>query len=262
MFKKKAEYVQNNGIMNIGKDYRVYHMEKQDYMVAWGIGAVIGAVVAWAFFSSFLFSIVCAVLCAAFAPRIYQTYKHGKMLNSLRNQFKDLLDSLSASYSAGKNTTNAFLSSEKDMIAIYGDGSDIVQEIRLINGGIGNNINIEALLADFAERSGLDDIKSFAEVFEVCNRQGGNLKKIVTETRDIIRDKIEIEMEIETILAGNKNELNIMIVMPIIVVLMLNGMGSGTVNENTLSNIMLKLFCIGMFVLAYFIGKKLTDIKM
>lgn len=262
MFKKKAEYVQNNGIMNIGKDYRVYHMEKQDYMVAWGIGAVIGAVVAWAFFSSFLFSIVCAVLCAAFAPRIYQTYKHGKMLNSLRNQFKDLLDSLSASYSAGKNTTNAFLSFEKDMIAIYGDGSDIVQEIRLINGGIGNNINIEALLADFAERSGLDDIKSFAEVFEVCNRQGGNLKKIVTETRDIIRDKIEIEMEIETILAGNKNELNIMIVMPIIVVLMLNGMGSGTVNENTLSNIMLKLFCIGMFVLAYFIGKKLTDIKM
>lgn len=262
MFKKKAEYVQNNGIMNIGKDYRVYHMEKQDYMVAWGIGAVIGAVVAWAFFSSFLFSIVCAVLCAAFAPRIYQTYKHGKMLNSLRNQFKDLLDSLSASYSAGKNTTNAFLSSEKDMIAIYGDGSDIVQEIRLINGGIGNNINIEALLADFAERSGLDDIKSFAEVFEVCNRQGGNLKKVVTETRDIIHDKIEIEMEIETILAGNKNELNIMIVMPIIVVLMLNGMGSGTVNENTLSNIMLKLFCIGMFVLAYFIGKKLTDIKM
>lgn len=262
MFKKKAEYVQNNGIMNIGKDYRVYHMEKQDYMVAWGIGAVIGAGVVWAFFSSFLFSIVCAVLCAAFAPRIYQKYKHGKMLNILRNQFKDLLDSLSASYSAGKNTTNAFLSSEKDMIAIYGDGSDIVQEIRLINGGIGNNINIEALLADFAERSGLDDIKSFAEVFEVCNRQGGNLKKVVTETRDIIHDKIEIEMEIETILAGNKNELNIMIVMPIIVVLMLNGIGSGTVNENTLSNIMLKLFCIGMFVLAYFIGKKLTDIKM
>lgn len=262
MFKKKAEYVQNNGIMNIGKDYRVYHMEKQDYMVAWGIGAVIGAVVAWAFFLSFLFSIVCAVLCAAFAPRIYQKYKHGKMLNSLRNQFKDLLDSLSASYSAGKNTTNAFLSSEKDMLAIYGEGSDIVREIRLINGGIGNNINIEALLADFAERSGLDDIKSFAEVFEVCNRQGGNLKKIVTETRDIIHDKIEIEMEIETILAGNKNELNIMIVMPIIVVLMLNGMGSGTVNENTLSNIMVKLFCIGMFALAYFIGKKLTDIKM
>lgn len=262
MFKKKEEYVENRGIMNSGKDYRVYHMEKQDYLVAWGIGAVIGALVAWAFFSSFIFSVICAVLCAFFAPRFYQKYKHSKMMNTLRDQFKDLMDSLSTSYSAGKNTTNAFASSERDMIAIHGENADIVQEIRIINGGIRNNINIEALLADFADRSGLDDVRSFAEVFEVCNRQGGNLKKIVTETRDIINDKIEIEMEIETMLAGNKNELNIMIVMPVIVVLMLNGMGSGTVSENTMSNIVLKLVCIGMFVFAYFIGKKITDIKM
>lgn len=262
MFKKKEEYVKNRGIMNCGKDYRVYHMQKQDYLVAWGIGAVIGGVVAWAFFSSFIFSVICAVFCAFFAPRFYQKYKHSKMMNTLRDQFKDLMDSLSTSYSAGKNTTSAFASSERDMIAIHGENADIVQEIRIINGGIRNNINIEALLIDFADRSGLDDVRSFADVFEVCNRQGGNLKKIVTETRDIINDKIEIEMEIETILAGNKNELNIMIVMPVIVVLMLNGMGSGTVSENTMSNIVLKVVCIGMFVFAYFIGKKITDIKM
>lgn len=262
MFKKKEEYVQNNGIMNIGKDYRIYQMEKRDYIIAFAIGAVIGIVVAWSFFSSAVFSFVCAVLCAAFTPKIYQKYKHGKMLNTLRDQFKDLMDSLSASYSAGKNTTSAFLSSEKDMIAIHGENADIVQEIRIINGGIRNNINVEALLADFADRCGLEDVRSFAEVFEVCNRQGGNLKKIVTETRDIINDKIEIEMEIETILSGNKNELNIMIVMPVIVVLMLNGMGSGTISENSMSNIVLKVFCIGLFALSYFIGKKITDIKM
>lgn len=262
MFKKKEKYIENNGIMKSGKDYQIYHMQKQDYIMAWGIGALTGAIVAWAFFSSFIFSVICAVGCALLMPRIYQKYKHKKMLNNLRNQFKDLMDSLSASYSAGKNTTNAFQTSERDMIAIHGENADIVHEIRLINGGIKNNINIEAMLMDFADRSGLDDIRSFAEVFEVCNRQGGNLKKIVTETRDVINDKIEIEMEIETLLAGNKNELNIMIVMPVIIVLMLNGLGTGTVNENSVSNIILKVFCIGLFVLAYFIGKKLTDIKM
>ena len=61
------------------------------------------------------------------------------------------------------------------MISIYGEESDIVRELELICTGLNNNINIEVLLTDFAERSGLDDVMSFANVFEVCNRQGGDL---------------------------------------------------------------------------------------
>ena len=86
----------------------------------------------------------------------------------------------------------------------------IVHEVKLICMGLRNNINIEPLLIDFAERSGLDDVMSFANVFEVCNRQGGDLKKVVADTREIINDKIEVEMEIETMLSGSVNELNIM----------------------------------------------------
>ena len=52
---------------------------------------------------------------------------------------------------------------------------------------------------------------TIANVFEVCNRQGSDLKRIVSDTREIINDKIEVEMEIETMIAGSKNELNIMV---------------------------------------------------
>ena len=79
-----------------------------------------------------------------------------------------------------------------------------MREVQIICTGLNNNINIEQLLLDFARRSGLDDAMSFANVFEVCNRQGGDLKRIVAETREIINDKIEIEMEIETMLSGQK----------------------------------------------------------
>lgn len=74
---------------------------------------------------------------------------------------------------------------------------------------------------------------SFANVFEVCNRQGSDLKRIVSETRDILNDKIEIEMEIETMVSGNKNELNIMMVMPVVVVLSLSAMGTMTIVSNS-----------------------------
>ena len=262
MFKKKEEPIDNKGIMNMGKNYQIYRLTSQEKVIALLLGFLGGVVVSWAFFSNAIFSVICGVGCSFFGPNIYRQYRKDKEIELLRNQFRDLLDSLSASYSAGKNTTNAFLAAEKDMISIYGDEADIVNEIRIINGGLLNNVKMEKLLEDFAIRSGIEDIQSFADVFEVCNRQGGNLKKIVTETRNIINDKIEIEMEIETILSGNKNELNIMIVMPIIVIIMLNGMGTGTANANTLGNILLKICCIGIFAMAYLIGKKITNIKL
>lgn len=262
MFKKKQKQTENKEIVNRGKDYRVYTMTKTDWTIARGIGFGIGFIVSWIFFSNFVFALICGVAGMLISPKFYRNYKQKKEIDFLRDQFKDLLDSLSTSYSAGKNTVSAFEESLKDMIAIYGENAYIVKEVEAINGGLKNNINIETLLLDFAERSGLEDVRSFADVFEVCNRKGGNLKKIVTQTRDIISEKMEIEMEIDTLLAGNKNELNIMMVMPLIIVFMLNGLGTGTVNANTFRNIALKLFCIALFGVAYYLGKKLTDIKI
>lgn len=135
-------------------------------------------------------------------------------------------------------------------------------ELELICTGLNNNINIEVLLTDFAERSGLDDVMSFANVFEVCNRQGGDLKRVVNQTRDVISDKMEIEMEIDTMVAGNKNELNVMMVMPLLIVGMMKGMGISSIGTNTPANVVIKVICIGIFGLAYVMGSRITDIKI
>ncbi len=52
------------------------------------------------------------------------------------------------------------------MADIYGKKADIVHEIEMIVNGIYNGQNIEALLKNFAERSHLDDVESFATIFE------------------------------------------------------------------------------------------------
>ena len=172
------------------------------------------------------------------------------------------MESLTSSYSAGQNTVEAFRDAVNDMVSIYGEEADIVQEVRTICTGLDNNINIEELLMDFARRSNLDDVMSFANVFEICNRQGSDLKRIVSDTREIINDKIEVEMEIETMIAGSKNELNIMMVMPVIVVVMLRGLGSGMAGSNSAASVVVKIICIGIFALAYVMGRKIIDIKI
>lgn len=259
---KKDPYQELRGLLGVGKDYHVYHMKPSDYLISWGIGLAGGAIVLFAFFNNLILSVVGGIVCAKILPKYYREYKRKKQSNELRTQFKDLLESLTSSYSAGQNTVEAFRDAASDMASIYGDGADIVQEIKIICTGLDNNINIEELLLDFANRSGLDDAMSFANVFEVCNRQGGDLKRIVSDTREIINDKIEIEMEIETMLSGSKNELNIMMVMPVIIVVMLKGLGTEMAGANTPATIIVKIVCIGIFVLAYGMGRKITDIKV
>lgn len=260
--KKKEEYMELHGLLGNAEDYHVYHMTRVDYLIAWLIGFALGAVVAFAFFRNLILTLAGAIVCALLAPPYYNSFRKNGRLKQLRSQFKDLLESLTASYSAGKNTPGAFADARDDMISIYGEDADIVKELQIICSGLANNINIEVLLIDFANRSELDDVMSFANVFEVCNRQGGDLKRVVSDTREIINDKIEIEMEIETMLSGNKNELNIMMIMPVIVVLSLSSMGTMTIVSNSPVNLLVKVICLGIFGAAYLIGRKIVDIKI
>ena len=239
--KEIEEYVEMRGLLGDGKDYHVYHMTKKDFLIACALGFAAAFGVLFAFFDNLIVSCAGGLVCGKILPKHYREYKKRKQINELRTQFKDLLESLTSSYSAGQNTVESFRDAAGDMVSIYGEDADIVHEVQIISAGLKNNINIEELLLDFARRRSLDDIMSFANVFEICNRQGGDLKRIVSETREIINDKIEVEMEIETMISGAKNELNIMMVMPVIVVVMLRGLGNAMAGSNTVLAILVKL---------------------
>jgi tight adherence protein B len=157
---------------------------------------------------------------------------------------------------------DAFLDAKNDMIHLYGEKSDIVRELQIIIDGIANNIQVETMMQNWAKRSGLHDIENFAQVFSVANRQGSNMKRVVNESKDIIAQKIEIEMELETLLSGNKNELNVMMCMPVLIMGVLSVFGIGSVAENTPFNIALKAGCIALFGIAYLIGRRITKVKV
>lgn len=259
--KKKEIYEEIPALIGSGDDYHIYHMTKKDKLLAFLIGGGGAVVVSWLFFGNVVVSAAAFVMVGIYAQPVYQDYKCEKRKKALLMQFKDLLESLTASYSAGKNTLEAFTDAMEDLAHIYSEETDIVKEVALVVGGMQNNLNVEELLLNFAERSGLDDVQNFADVFRVAIRQGANIKDIIFSTRDVIGDKIEIEMEINTILSGNKNELYIMMVMPLIIIVSLGGLGSGT-SDNSMTNVIVKTVALGLFALAYWLGKKFTRIEI
>jgi len=250
IFKGKTEtYVENHGLMG-------------NYLVGFALGFALGFVVMMVFFRIFTVSAIAGIICGIPAIRFYQKYRKEKRQRDLLIEFRDLLEALTTSYSSGKNTMEAFAESYQDLLSLYGEKSDIVNETRIIIAGMTNNIIIEDLLRDFAERCGLDDVESFTATFESGLRQGGDIRQVVWDSRKIINDKIEIEMEIKTILTEKENELNIMMVMPLIIMSALSGIGTMSAVVNTPLTVTVKIFAILLFGAAYMMGRKIVNIRM
>ena len=197
-----------------------------------------------------MLSIIVGFIIGFFAINPYRNYLISDRRKKLLLQFKDFLESLSSSYSTGKNTLNAFKDSYKDMEQLYSSNSDIVNELEIIVAGMENGFNIEELLNNFAYRTGIDDIQSFANIFESGNRIGSNMKTIIHNTKEIINDKIEIEMEIRATVVEKKTELYIMLLMPFIIVLALKSLGENTFSALIPINMLIRaivLFIIFVF---------------
>lgn len=69
-------------------------------------------------------------------------------------------------------------------------------------------------------------------------------------------------MEIKTILTEKENELNIMMVMPLIIMSALSGIGTMSAVVNTPLTVTVKIFAILLFGAAYMMGRKIVNIRM
>ena len=180
-------------------------------------------------------------------------------------QFKDMLYSLSSAVSAGNSVERALVIARDDMVSQYGESNVfIVQELELMVSRISINLNIEDVFADFAERSGLEDIKTFADIFEVAKRTGGNLVQIIRRTTDVIADKIEVETEIDTALSGKKMEQKVVTIMPIALTLFMTVSTDGFMDPifTTLSGRLVSTVALALILAGALWSNSITNIEI
>lgn len=245
-------------------DYDVYEMDTKEKITGFLLGALLGYLAVSIFFDTFILSIIASLVAGVFGIKIYCNVLCNNRKRTLTLQFRDMLESLSTSVGTGKNIPEAFLDCLQEMRSQFDENSYIVKELSRIVTGSSNNINIELLISDFAQRSHNQDIQAFSDVFSVAIRKGGNMKDIITDTKEVISDKITMQMEISSIIAGKRNELNIMIILPFIVVMQVNGMTNNTSTSfgNAIIVFIVKLIALCMFVSAYILGQKMMKIDI
>lgn len=261
-------------------NYKVYQMTANEKLLYSILAFVVGVVVAYLFYGgigkddygnptvlTYILDVVIMVVVGLLAVKLFLPIRKEQIINArkkqLRKQFIDLLDSLATSISSGKNVPNAFVAAREDLLVQYQPDTFIVQEVDNIISGIQNNIDVGAMLVNFGERSGIQDIRTFGRVFETSYSKGANLKDVIRNSHTILSNKCEIEIEIETKVASNKNEQNIMLIMPIVLVGMIKMAGSDFAeNFTTPTGILCTTIAIGAFVGAYMLGRKILKIEV
>jgi len=245
------------------------------YLVAFILGGLTGLVFYGGLFrieevntaatniSDAVFFCVMGLISARFLIPMYRASSLEKRSRKLKLQFRDMLESLASSFSAGSNVLGAFSASLTDLKVQYEPNDFIVREMQQIIDGADQGIGIDVMLRDFARRSNDDDVLSFADVFEMCYRKGGNMQTIIISTHSVIGEKIAVLLEIQTKLTSNKMQHNVMSIMPIAIVMLLKATNPSFA-ENLASplGIVINTVAIVIFLAAYRYGRKIVNIKI
>ena len=155
-------------------DYTRYRLSLMENIV-FGMGYLVAAaVVCIIFYDSFL-PLILMLPAGVYVRRLFEEYKRKRRQQELYFQFKDMVQALAASLSVGYSFENAFIAAHEELTRTYGKDALIVRELVLIMHEIRLHKNIEDVLADFGERSGIREIHNFSQLVAVAKRTGGNM---------------------------------------------------------------------------------------
>lgn len=208
--------------------------------------------------------------CLLFLPvgMLYPFYKKKELLErrkeELRIQFKEAILILSSSLTAGYAIENAFTASIEELTQLYGLEGMITQEFSYIAHQLRMSRTVEQLLTDFANRSGIEEIQSFAEIFSVSKRSRGELVSVVNHVVHVIGDKIQVKEDILTMTAEKKLEQKVMNAMPFLIVLYIDFSSPGFFAQmyETVAGRIVMTACLSIYVAACFLSGWIMKIEV
>lgn len=245
-------------------DYGTYHLSFQEVLLALGKGAAVSALFAYIFYRSMLaFGFMLPLCCGILIWRERrQRLKRRKRM--LAQQFKEAMVILAASLSAGYAVENAMAVSLEELRLLYGERGLIVREFSGMVQQIRTNRNVEQVLAEFAGRSGLEDVQNLAEVLGIGKRTGGDLGSIMRHTAEVIRDKMQVKEEIITLTTSRQFEQKIMNMIPFFIIVYVEGSSPGFFDQMYCTGMgrVLMTMCLILYLTAFWLSERILDIEV
>ncbi|MBO4375600.1 MAG: type II secretion system F family protein [Lachnospiraceae bacterium] len=198
----------------------------------------------------------------------YAKYRAEKITDKKRKelsyQFRESILSVSNALNAGYSVENAFLEAYSDMEDMFGKDAVITAEYRKMAKRLKNNEAIEFIVGDLAARSGIEDIRDFADVFAASKRTGGDMTKIIKRAASNISDKMDVKREIDTILSSRKYEQRIMEIIPFAIIGYLGVTSDGFLDilYHNFTGAAVMTICLCIYIIGFILAEKIMKIEV
>ncbi len=198
---------------------------------------------------------------------LWVRFRTGKILlcakRGIRNDFRELLGVLQISLRTGYSPENAFRDASRSLQDTLQD-SALTEEVRRIAEGLADNLPLDVLLRDLADRCDIPEIRQFSIVFSEAKRTGGDLPGIVQAAAGQIGARIDAEGEIETAIAAKQTEHRIMCLMPpgILLYMRLTSPGYLDVLYGNVFGAAVMTVALALYAAAFLLGERITAIRV
>lgn len=174
------------------------------------------------------------------------------------------MEMVSASLLAGYALENAFLDAQKELGLLYGVQSPMQAELEKINRQVCMNQPLEKVFEEFALKCEVEEIRNFSEILTFAKRSGGDLIEIIRGTVENIGSKIQIEEEIQTMIAEKKLEQKVMNVMPMFLLVYMDITSPGYLDVlyGNILGILIMTICLAVYMAAVMISERMTNIEV
>lgn len=217
----------------------------------WVSNAFMGAVGSFLILFLFYRSIFVSLAGSLIGGALYLRYRKKVVAEqsrwALMVEFKDAMDSMVSALVAGYSMENAITEAYHDLSLLHREKTPMMEELACIRHKLSLHQPLDELLLDLGRRSGVEDIITFAQIYATARKSGGNLVKVMKRTAENISDKMEIQREIQTMVAGKKMESTCMTVIPLLIIVYLQFCSPGFLDP-LYEGLMGRLFMTGALV--------------
>ena len=241
-----------------------YSQSKPEWKIEirfWVEGFGIVCLLAYFFYRSYVALIV--LIPGIWFYRKEKVKRFGKKRKTvLEQQFKETLVSVQTNLQSGYSVENAFKESYQYVVDLYGEKSDMAEELMWIKKGLSNGDTLEHLLLDLGRRCPQSAIEDFANIYVIACKSGGGWTEVIVKIVAGINQRMEIQQEIETMIHGKKLESRIMCIIPFFILFYMDVTSKGyfDVLYHNLAGIMIMTVCLGIYIFAFLISEKITEI--
>lgn len=187
-----------------------------------------------------------------------------KKEQEFRGQFRDSIQAMAGILKAGYSVENAIREAGKDIAPMYGKDTRIRREYDRMTHQLDMKVPAVIVLEEFSKRTGQEDVENFVNVFAAAKKSGGDSIAVIRDTVKLISEKIDTEKEIETLLASQKLEFDIMCAVPFAIILYMQmtfGEFLSVLYDNAAGSMVMTV-CLAIYLGAYWLGRRIVCIEV